>query len=189
MSLPSAGYSEAKITNTSEKRFVEPWSERKARRADEVRRAVQQVRDGASERYLKRLELDLAEADLRRRAQMEAEERQSIQQQELTAAQKEAKIQALLRTASASLMPRWRSIMLDVAKAHGLHFHDFVGRSRVQRIVFARQEVMWRFKHELGWSLPEIGRRLGGRDHTTVLHGVRQHQRRIDSSGAGSPAP
>jgi chromosomal replication initiator protein len=30
-------------------------------------------------------------------------------------------------------------------------------------------------------SLPEIGRRFGGRDHTTVLYGIRQVKRRIET--------
>jgi len=33
---------------------------------------------------------------------------------------------------------------------------------------------MWLSKHLTTRSLPEIGRRFGGRDHTTVMHGVRR---------------
>lgn len=48
---------------------------------------------------------------------------------------------------------------------------DGQGRTRV--IVAARQFAMWRVRTELGISLPEIGKRFGNRDHTTVLHAVR----------------
>jgi chromosomal replication initiator protein len=33
---------------------------------------------------------------------------------------------------------------------------------------------MWLAKRMTTRSLPEIGRRFGGRDHTTVMHGVRR---------------
>jgi chromosomal replication initiator protein len=34
--------------------------------------------------------------------------------------------------------------------------------------------AMWLCKQMPSRSLPEIGRRLGGRDHTTVMHGVKR---------------
>ncbi|MDW8070915.1 MAG: helix-turn-helix domain-containing protein, partial [Anaerolineae bacterium] len=39
-------------------------------------------------------------------------------------------------------------------------------------VVVPRQMVMYLARQEAGASLPEIGQALGGRDHTTVLHGV-----------------
>ena len=46
-----------------------------------------------------------------------------------------------------------------------------------------RQAAMWLAKQLTTRSLPDIGRRFGGRDHTTVLHAVR----RIDELRAGDP--
>jgi hypothetical protein len=40
--------------------------------------------------------------------------------------------------------------------------------------VRARQTLYWLCKHFTPLSLPQIGRRLGGKDHTSVLHGVRR---------------
>jgi chromosomal replication initiator protein len=37
-----------------------------------------------------------------------------------------------------------------------------------------RQTAMWLCKQLTTRSLPDIGRRFGGRDHTTVLHAVRR---------------
>jgi chromosomal replication initiator protein len=41
-------------------------------------------------------------------------------------------------------------------------------------VVRPRQVAMYRAKTMTLRSLPEIGRRFGGRDHTTVLHAVRK---------------
>jgi len=48
------------------------------------------------------------------------------------------------------------------------------GPRRAREYVIPRQALMWLAKkHCAHMSLPEIGRRLGGRDHTTILHGIR----------------
>jgi hypothetical protein len=69
-------------------------------------------------------------------------------------------------------------MMRAVAAKHGLTVHDLRGLSRVRPTVIARQEVMWRGTEELGMSYLEVGRRLGGRDHTTVRHGSGAHAKR-----------
>ncbi|HEX7042516.1 MAG TPA: chromosomal replication initiator protein DnaA [Patescibacteria group bacterium] len=46
------------------------------------------------------------------------------------------------------------------------------GPKREASLVRARQVTMYLLKHELGLTLVEIGNILGGRDHTTVMHGV-----------------
>ncbi len=45
------------------------------------------------------------------------------------------------------------------------------GKQRDRQIVRPRQVAMYLMREETEASLPEIGRELGGRDHTTVLHG------------------
>jgi len=42
--------------------------------------------------------------------------------------------------------------------------------------MYLRQILSWRLR-EAGWSLPRIGYSLGGRDHTTVLHGLREAEK------------
>jgi chromosomal replication initiation ATPase DnaA len=37
---------------------------------------------------------------------------------------------------------------------------------------------MYRLRTETGLSFPQIGLRLGGRDHSTVIHGVKTHCKR-----------
>ena len=58
---------------------------------------------------------------------------------------------------------------LHVARA------DIMADRRGQRIVFARHAVMYWLCRRTGLSLPQIGRRLGGRDHTTILHAKRSY--------------
>jgi chromosomal replication initiator protein len=44
----------------------------------------------------------------------------------------------------------------------------------VRTIARPRQIAMYLSKQLTPRSLPEIGRRFGGRDHTTIMHGVRK---------------
>ena len=58
---------------------------------------------------------------------------------------------------------------------------ELAGRSRTKEIVLPRQVAMYLLRSETGASLLEIGSELGGRDHTTVLHGIRQIERSAGS--------
>ncbi|HRE49089.1 MAG TPA: DnaA/Hda family protein, partial [Aggregatilineales bacterium] len=55
------------------------------------------------------------------------------------------------------------------------HFHlslsDLASRTRTKHIALARQIAMYLAREDGGISLPEIGEALGGRDHSTVVHG------------------
>ena len=51
---------------------------------------------------------------------------------------------------------------------------DLIGPKRVRSYARPRQVAMYLAKSLTARSLPEIGRRFGGRDHTTVIHGVRR---------------
>ncbi|MBC7237394.1 MAG: hypothetical protein H5T69_16255, partial [Chloroflexi bacterium] len=48
---------------------------------------------------------------------------------------------------------------------------DITGRRRTRDIAMARQVVMYLARELTPMSLPQIGQALGGRDHTTVMHG------------------
>ena len=72
-----------------------------------------------------------------------------------------------------------RAIVLDVALKHKLTVAQVLGRQRSRPFVLARQEAMWRCHRETYASLPQIGEAMDGRDHTTILHGIRQHEKRL----------
>lgn len=71
---------------------------------------------------------------------------------------------------------RERQILAEAAERHGLTVEDLTGLSRKQKVVVARWEVM-RALRDLGRSTPRIGQILN-RDHSTVIHGLRESQRR-----------
>lgn len=75
-------------------------------------------------------------------------------------------------------------IKAEVAAKHGVTINDLESQTRNQMICLARFEAMWRCRQETIASLPQIGRSFGNRDHTTVLHGIRRHQARIDAGEA-----
>jgi hypothetical protein len=52
-------------------------------------------------------------------------------------------------------------------------------------VMQARFEACWRAREETGLSLPLIGKLLGGRDHTTILHSVRMYERFRDQLRGG----
>lgn len=61
-----------------------------------------------------------------------------------------------------------------VAKHYNVSRQDMVSARRTRNVVLPRQVAMYLAKTLTPRSLPEIGRRFGGRDHTTVLHAVRK---------------
>jgi hypothetical protein len=62
--------------------------------------------------------------------------------------------------------------------AHGVTINAMKSPRRTRgALIQARFEFYWRCREETGLSLPQIGRMLGGKDHTTVLHGVRMYER------------
>ena len=66
----------------------------------------------------------------------------------------------------------------DIQRAVAKHFNvskaDLLSSRRTRSVVRPRQIAMYLSKLLTPRSLPEIGRRFGGRDHTTVLHAVRK---------------
>ena len=65
-------------------------------------------------------------------------------------------------------------ILKLVSKHYGVSRNDILSQRRHRSVVRPRQIAMYLAKQLTSRSLPEIGRRIGGRDHTTVLHAVRK---------------
>ena len=65
-------------------------------------------------------------------------------------------------------------IQRKVAEHYNVRLSDMIGPKRVRTIARPRQIAMFLCKQLTTRSLPDIGRRFGGRDHTTIMHGVRK---------------
>ncbi len=65
-------------------------------------------------------------------------------------------------------------ILRTVSKHYGVNRGDLLSGRRNRSIVRPRQIGMYLAKLLTSRSLPEIGRRFGNRDHTTVLHAIRK---------------
>jgi chromosomal replication initiator protein len=65
-------------------------------------------------------------------------------------------------------------IQKAVAEHYSLKQADLISERRARAVARPRQVAMWLAKQITTRSLPDIGRRFGGRDHTTVLHAVRR---------------
>lgn len=61
-----------------------------------------------------------------------------------------------------------------VALQTGISVNEITGQRRLFAVARARFAVYWLSVHALQLSLPQIGRRLSNRDHTTVLSGCRR---------------
>jgi len=61
-------------------------------------------------------------------------------------------------------------VLKTVASHYNIQFADLTKRSRKKEIVYPRQVAMFLLREEVKLSFPEIGLRLGGRDHSTVIH-------------------
>ena len=74
--------------------------------------------------------------------------------------------------------PLTANIVLTATVQHyGLAMQDIVGKLRRQQLVQARHVAMYLLREDCHLPLTEIGRLLGGRDHTTVLHAVTKIRR------------
>lgn len=69
---------------------------------------------------------------------------------------------------------RIEEIQKVVARHYNVTKHDLLSARRTRTVVRPRQIAMYLAKTMTPRSFPEIGKRFGGRDHTTVLHAVRK---------------
>ena len=78
--------------------------------------------------------------------------------------------------ARATRRPPLRQIIAVVAKYHGVPQKVLKSSSRRQAAVYARAVVGYLARELSGTSYEQIGRALGGRDHTTIMHSYRKIQ-------------
>ncbi len=74
-------------------------------------------------------------------------------------------------------------IQRKVSDHYNIRLSDMIGPKRLRSYARPRQVAMYLCKQMTSRSLPEIGRRFGGRDHTTVMHGVKRIEELKQSDG------
>jgi chromosomal replication initiator protein len=81
--------------------------------------------------------------------------------------------------------PRQRTTVAEIVEATASEFEigkdELLARDRRPRVAMARQVAMYVARELTTHSLPEIGRRIGGRNHTTVLHALNRVRTAIDT--------
>jgi len=93
-----------------------------------------------------------------------------------------------LATDAARHSPDPGRIIDEASHYYKISTTELLGRSRTKNIALARQVAMYLLMYELEMSPTQIGRLLGGRDHSTVIHGAgkingeinEDHQLRLD---------
>ena len=93
--------------------------------------------------------------------------------QAVTLEMAEREMRDLIRPAEPKRV-RIEDIQRVVARQYNVSRSDLLSSRRTANVVRPRQVAMYLAKVLTLRSLPEIGRRFGGRDHTTVLHAVRK---------------
>jgi len=73
-----------------------------------------------------------------------------------------------------------REIAERIAAIYDLRVQDLKSQSTLRRHAWPRQHAMAEMYDSGNFSLNQIGSYLGGRDHSTILHGVRAHTKRTN---------
>ncbi len=86
---------------------------------------------------------------------------------------------SLVDSALADLIPEPQPLAPDelveaVAAVFGISTERLLSRERSAEVALPRQVAMYLLREEAQMSLPQIGDLLGGRDHTTVIHGCQK---------------
>jgi chromosomal replication initiator protein len=75
--------------------------------------------------------------------------------------------------------PTVEAIQDATAEAFGLTREELLSSSRAARLAWPRQVAMYLAREHTGETLPAIGARFGGRNHTTVMHACRRTAERV----------
>lgn len=78
-----------------------------------------------------------------------------------------------------SIVPKWRRIIQEVANKHRFTVEEIISHRRNAKLMLARREAIWRIKKETSLSYPQIGKKFGGRDHSTIIHALNKYEESI----------
>lgn len=131
-----------------------------------------------AEREAKRRE-KLAQIEAERKAAREHRERLERKRQQiakiLEAVERQKQERAIAEAIPAYLthVDRPNRLVKLFSDACGFTVGELQSARRNKRLVQARQCLAWLLKQQTSFSLPRIGRKLGGRDHSTIIHSIK----------------
>lgn len=73
-------------------------------------------------------------------------------------------------------------IIRESCKYFGVSIENIMSRKRTKDLVIPRQVIMYLLRSEISLSFPEIGREMGGKDHTTIMHGCKKVEQEINNN-------
>lgn len=68
----------------------------------------------------------------------------------------------------------------EICTAYDVSLDDMIGPSRIREIVIPRQHIMYVLATKFSWSYSRIAEFLGGRDNSTIRHGIVRHRERSE---------
>jgi chromosomal replication initiator protein DnaA len=72
-----------------------------------------------------------------------------------------------------------KSIVSKIAQFYGIEEESIYEKTRRREVVRPRQVIMYILREDFSVSYPTIGNKLGGRDHTTVIHSCEKVKREV----------
>ena len=132
----------------------------------------------------------VAKAALSKQFLKSSQKRMADRMQKLEGAEREREIDFLINKKKEQQggFLTMEKISLEVAKKYsplGIFLSDLYSKRRNVKSCLARHELYYRCRVETTHTLPSIGRFFGGKDHTTVLHGINKYKSYQD----GAPLP
>ena len=103
--------------------------------------------------------------------QAQQERIEERRRQEKEAELRRLALQAEMRALGRPMPIAYHIIENRAIRVFKINRHELRGEGRTQQIVLARQFIMYWSARLSGLSLPKIGRLMGGKDHSTILHG------------------
>ena len=73
-------------------------------------------------------------------------------------------------------------VIRETCRYFRVNREDLLGPKRTKEIVYPRQITMFIIRSETNLSFPIIGREMGGKDHTTTMHGCKKIEKEINSN-------
>ena len=82
--------------------------------------------------------------------------------------------QNILSSINPKKIINFKKVIQETANFYDIKEKDILSESRKKEIVKPRQVVMYLLREELNTSFPAIGRKIGNKDHTTVMHAYKK---------------